>query len=165
MSSDVCQLGPEEEHILTSFTRRLIKIAADADAHGGTSTVDVLNTMLLPAIALERRGFVAQVTAAADALFDDDIKIKSKRLFVRDLEARALLKASLDELASPVKSLLADPPIIVQRRDKLLVILRIWPLEGVAHSSEQELQALVTLNLLGPPQDFRLRHDPRRLLS
>ena len=44
----VCQLGPEEEHILTSFTRRLIKIAADAGAHGGTSTVDVLNTMLFP---------------------------------------------------------------------------------------------------------------------
>ena len=67
------------------------------------------------------------MTAAADALFDDDIKIKAKRLFVRDLEARALLKASLDELASPVKSLFADPPIIVQRRDKLLVILRIGP--------------------------------------
>jgi hypothetical protein len=161
----VCQLGPEEEHILTSFTRRLIKIAADAGAHGGTSTVDVLNTMLIPAIALERRGFVAHVTAAADALFDDDIKIKAKRLFVRDLKARALLKASLDELASPVKSLLADPPIIVQRRDKLLVILRIWSLDGVAHSSEREVQALVTLNLLGPPQDFRLRHNRRRLLS
>ena len=70
-------LGPEEEHILTSFTRRLITIAADADAHGGTSTVDVLNTMLLPAIGFVRRGFVAHVTAAADALFDDDIKIKA----------------------------------------------------------------------------------------
>ena len=161
----VCQLGPEEEHILTSFTRRLIKLAADAGAHGGTSTVDVLNTMLLPAIALDRRGFVADVTAAADALFDDDIKIIDKRLFVRDLETRVVLKASLDELASPVKSLLADFPIIVQRRDKLLVILRIWPLERAAHSPEQELQTLVTLNLLGPPQVFRLRHDPRRLLS
>ena len=166
MSSDILQLGPEEEHILTSFTRRLVKIAADAGTHGGSSTVDVLNTMLLPAIALDRRGFVAEVTAAADALFDDDIKIKAKRLFVRDLKARALLKASLDELATPVKSLLNDLPIIVQRRDKLLVILRIWPLERVAHSSEQELQALVTLNLLGPPpQDFRLRRDRRRLLS
>jgi hypothetical protein len=166
MSSDILQLGPEEEHILTSFTRRLVKIAADAGTHGGSSTVDVLNTMLLPAIALDRRGFVAEVTAAADALFDDDIKIKAKRLFVRDLKARALLKASLDELATPVKSLLNDLPIIVQRRDKLLVILRIWPLERVAHSSEQELQALVTLNLLGPPpQDFRLRRDRRILLS
>ena len=151
MNSDVCQLGPEEEHILTSFTRRLIKIAADAGVHGGTSTVDVLNTMLLPAIALERRGFVAHVTAAADALFDDDIKIKAKRLFVRDLEARAVLKASLDSSASPVEfqSLIAEP-IIVQRRHKLPVILRIWPFEGAAHAPEQQVHALVTLNVLGP---------------
>jgi hypothetical protein len=165
MSSDVCQLGAEEEYILTSFTRRLIKIAAVAGAHGGTFVVDVLNTMLLPAIALDRRGFVADVTAAADALFDDNIKIKDKRLFVRDLEARSYLEAALDELSSPVKSLLADSPIIVPRRNKSLVILRIWPLEGAAHSSEQELQALVTLNLLGPPRAFRLRHDPGRLAS
>ena len=161
MSSDVCQLSAEEENILTSFTRRLSKIAAVAGARGSTSAVDVLNTMLLPAIALDRRGFVANVTAAAYALFDDDIKIKDKRLFVRNLEARAFLKAALDELTSPVKSLLAGSRTIVQRRDKSLVILRICPVEGAAHSPEQELQALVTLNLLGPSQAFRLRHDPR----
>ena len=161
MSPDVC-LGAEEERNLASFTRGLIKIAAVAGAHGGTSAVDVLNAMLLPAIALDRQGFVADATAAAYALFDDNIKIKDKRLFVRNLEARAFLEAALDELTSPVKSLLAHFPIFVQRRDKSLVILRIWPLEGAAHSPEQELQALITLNLLEPPQDFRLRHDPRR---
>ena len=107
MSSDVCQLSAEEENILTSFTRRLSKIAAVAGARGSTSAVDVLNTMLVPTIALDRRGFVVSVTAAAYALFDDDIKIKDKRLFVRNLEARAFLKAALDELTSPVKSLLA----------------------------------------------------------
>ena len=72
-------------------------------------------------------------------------------LFVRDLEARALLKASLDELtnAPKLKSLIAEP-IIVQRSDKLPVILRIWPFEGAAHSSEQDVHALITLNALGP---------------
>src|SRR5450631_3786339 len=95
MSPDVC-LGAEEERNLASFTRGLIKIAAVAGAHGGTSAVDVLNTMLLPAIALDRQGFVADATAAADALFDDNIKIKDKRLFVRNLEARAFLEAALD---------------------------------------------------------------------
>jgi DNA-binding CsgD family transcriptional regulator len=45
--------------------------------------------------------------------------------------------------------LVADP-IIVQRRHKLPVILRIWPFEGAAHSPEQEVRALVTLNALGP---------------
>ena len=41
-------------------------------------------------------------------------------------------------------------PIVVQRRHKLPVILRIWPFEGAAHSPEQEVRALVTLNALGP---------------
>ena len=167
MNSEVFSLGAEEERNLASFTRRLIEIAAVAGGRGsGTSPIAVLNAMHLPAIALDRRGYVVDVNAAADMIFDDYVKIKDKRLFLRDPEARAILKASLDALTNPtnLKSLLAEP-IIVQRRDKLLVILRIWPLEGVAHSSEQELQALVTLNLLGPPQDFRLRHDPRRLLS
>jgi hypothetical protein len=33
-SSDVCQLGTEDERILTSFTQRLIEIAAVAGARG-----------------------------------------------------------------------------------------------------------------------------------
>jgi DNA-binding CsgD family transcriptional regulator len=150
MNSDVGQFSAEEERILASFTRRLIEIAAVASARGsGTSTIDALNTMRLPAIAIDRRGFVADVNAAADAVFDNDVKIKDKRLFVRDLEARALLKASLDELTNPtkLKAFFAEP-IIVQRRDKLPVILRLWPFEGAA--PEQEVHVLVTLNALGP---------------
>jgi DNA-binding CsgD family transcriptional regulator len=150
--SDGWQFSAEEERILASFTLRLIEIAAVAGARGtGTSATDALNTMRLPAIALDRRRFVVDVNAAADAVFDNDVKIKDKRLFVRDLEARALLKASLDELtdAPKLKSLIAEP-IIVQRSDKLPVILRIWPFEGAAHSSEQDVHALITLNALGP---------------
>jgi DNA-binding CsgD family transcriptional regulator len=151
MNSDVCQLHAEEER-LSSFTRRLIEIAAVAGAREtGTSGINVLNSMHLPAIALDRRGYVVDVNAAADAVFDNDVNIKAKHLFVRDAEARALLKASLDELTNPVKSksLIAEP-IIVQRRDKLPVILRIWPFKGAAHSPEQQVHALVTLNALGP---------------
>jgi hypothetical protein len=162
ISPDLC-LGAEEERNLASFTRGLIKIAALEGARGSTSVVDVLNTMLLPAIALDRRGFVGDVNDVVDALFDDDIKIKDKRLFVRNLEARAFLGAALDELTSPVQPFLAHFPIIVQRRDKFRVILRVWPLEGAAHSPEQELEALITLNLLEPPQNFRLGHEPRRI--
>ncbi len=151
VNSDVCQLGAEEERILTSFTRRLLEIAAVTNARGlVTPTTSLLNSMHLPAIALDRCGFVVDVNAAADAVFDDDIKIKDRRLFARDLEARAILKASLNALTNPanLKSLLAEP-IVVQRRQKFPVILRIWPCEGAAHSPEQEMRALVTLNALG----------------
>jgi DNA-binding CsgD family transcriptional regulator len=152
VNSDACQLGAEEERILTSFTRRLLEIAAVASARGPvTPATSLLNSMRLPAIALDRCGFVVDVNTAAAVVFDDDVKVKGKRLFVRDLEARAVLKASLDSSASPVEfqSLIAEP-IIVQRRHKLPVILRIWPFAGAAHSPEQEVRALVTLNVLGP---------------
>ncbi|HUI19506.1 MAG TPA: helix-turn-helix transcriptional regulator [Methylocella sp.] len=173
-TSEVCQLGAEEEPTLASFTQRLIEIAAVAGARGSdTSAVDALNMMRLPAIALDRRGFVADVNAAANAVFDNDINIRDKRLFVRDIEARALLKSSLDDLTNSTKLMsLIDEPIIVQRRDKLPVIVRIWPFEGAAHSLNQEVHVLVTLNALGqkrgPPaailaKTFRLTPSEAKL--
>ncbi len=152
MSSDVCQLRAEEERILSSFTRRLIEIAAvSAGRDSVTSASDALNAMRLPAITLDRHGFVLGVNIAARAVFDNDIKIKDKRLFVREVEARALLKASLDASCDPVKftSLIAEP-IIVQRHNKLPVILRIWPFGGAMRAAEDDGQILVTLNALGP---------------
>src|SRR3984893_1690993 len=99
MNSEVCNLRAEEERILASFTRRLIEIAAVAGGRGsGTSPTAALNAMRLPAIALDQHGFVAEVNAAADAVFDHDIKIKDKRLFIRDPGARTLLKDAIDQL-------------------------------------------------------------------
>ena len=91
MNSDVFQLPSEEERILASFTRRLIEIATVASVRGPVMpATSMLNSMRLPAIALDRPGFVVDVNAAAAAVFDDDVKVKDKRLFVRDLEARTI---------------------------------------------------------------------------
>ena len=54
--------------------------------------------MRLPAIALDQHGFVAEVNAAAEAVFDNDFRIKDRRLFVRDPDARARLKDAIDQL-------------------------------------------------------------------
>jgi DNA-binding CsgD family transcriptional regulator len=152
MSSDVCQLRAEEEHILSSFTRGLIEIAANSSARGsGMTPGSALDAIRLPAISLDRHGFAVDVNTAARAIFDNNIKIKDKRLFIREAEARALLKASLDAVYGQLRlaSLTAEP-IIVQRPDKLPVILRIWPLDGLARASGQGVQVVVTLNALGP---------------
>src|SRR2546421_449763 len=99
MNSEVCNLRVEEERILASFTRRLIEIAGVAGTRGsGTSPAAALNAMRLPAIALDQYGFVAEVNAAAETVFDNDVKIKDRRLFVRDPAARALLKDAIDQL-------------------------------------------------------------------
>jgi DNA-binding CsgD family transcriptional regulator len=156
MNSEVCNLRAEEERILSSFTRRLIEIAAVAGAHGSVSSpTAALNAMRLamrlPAIALDQHGFVADVNAAAETIFDNDVKIKDRRLFVRDPAARALLKEVIDQLrTSPRLNPLATEPIIVQRKDKMPVIVRIWPFDWAAHLPAQEVRALLTLNGLGP---------------
>jgi DNA-binding CsgD family transcriptional regulator len=152
VNSEADNLGAEEERILASFTRRLIEMAAVAGARGsGTSPAAALNAMRLPAIALDQHGFVAEVNAAAEAIFDNDFRIKDRRLFVRDPEARALLKDAIDQLrTSPRLNSLATDPIVVQRHDKLPVIVRTWRFDGAAHGSAQDVRALMTLNALGP---------------
>ncbi|MGH6841036.1 MAG: hypothetical protein ACREDV_02940, partial [Methylocella sp.] len=89
MNSEVCNLRAEEERILASFTRRLIEIAAGTGQGSSVAPTAALEAMRLPAIALDQDGFVAEVNAAAEAIFDNDVKIKERRLFVRDAAARA----------------------------------------------------------------------------
>ncbi|MFZ0494824.1 MAG: helix-turn-helix transcriptional regulator [Methylocella sp.] len=152
INSEVSNLRAEEERILASFTRRLIEIAAVAEARGSApSPTAALNAMRLPAITLDQHGFIDEVNAAAEAVFDNDVKIKDRRLFVRDPAARALLKEAIDQLrTSPHLNPLATDPIVVQRHDKLPVLVRIWPFGGAAHLPAQDVGALLTLNALGP---------------
>jgi hypothetical protein len=56
--------------------------------------------MRLPAISLDRHGFVIEANAAAEVVFDDNIRIKHRRLFVRDPDSRTLLKEAIDQLSS-----------------------------------------------------------------
>jgi DNA-binding CsgD family transcriptional regulator len=150
-NSEIGNLRAEDERILGSFTQRLIEIAAVAGTRGsGTSPTAALNAMRLPAIALDPHGFVVDVNAAADAVFDSNIKIKDRRLFVRDPDSRTLLKEAIDQLRTlPRLNSLALEPVIVPRADKLPVIVRIWPFDGSAQPG-QEVRALLTLNALGP---------------
>ena len=148
--SEVGSLRAEEECILASFTGRLIEIATVAGERGsGTSPTAALNAMHLPAVALDQHGFVADANAAADAVFDQNIKIKDKRLFIRDPDARTLLKGTIDQLKD-LPRLAPFEPVIVPRTDKLPVIVRIWPFNGPAHPPGQDVRALLTLNALGP---------------
>ena len=52
-----------------------------------TDAADGKELWSMPAIAIDQHGFVADVNAAADVVFDDDIKIKDRRLFIRNPNA------------------------------------------------------------------------------
>ena len=135
---DVGRLRAEEERILASFTGRMIEIAAGAGGRGSsTSPTAALNALRLPAIALDQHGFVADVNATADAVCDHNIKIKDRRLFVRDPDARTHLKDAIDQLKDLTRRAPFEP-VIVPRTDKLPVIVRIWPFDGPAHQPGQD---------------------------
>jgi hypothetical protein len=146
VNSEVDNLGAEEERFLASFTWCLIEIVAVAAAKGSApSPTAALNALRLPAIALDQHGFVTEVNASAEAVFDNDFRINDRRLFVRDPEARALLNDAIDQLkTSPRPDPLATDPIIVQRQGKLPVIVRMWRFDGAAHRPAQEVRALLT---------------------
>ena len=55
----------------------------------------------LPAIAIDRHGFVIEANAAAEDVFDENIKIKDRRIFVRDPDARTLFKEAIAQLEGP----------------------------------------------------------------
>jgi hypothetical protein len=99
MNSEVCELCAGEERILASFTRRLMEIVVLAGGRGSDSSpTAALNALRLPAIALDRHGFVVDVNPAADVVFDPHINVKDRRLFVRDPAAQTLLKEAIDKL-------------------------------------------------------------------
>ena len=94
---DMNAVRAEEERLLASFSRRLVEIATRAGGHPTAA----LAAMRVPAIAMDGRGFVADVNTAAEAIFANDIKIKDRRLFVRDPDARALLEEAINQFKIP----------------------------------------------------------------
>jgi len=90
------------------------------------------------------------VNAVAEGVFGTDIKIKDRRLFLRDATARALFNDAIEQMKDLGKSNFSDlEPVIAPRADKLPVIVRIWPFDALL-GHDREVRALLTLNTLGP---------------
>jgi DNA-binding CsgD family transcriptional regulator len=169
-------LEAEEGRILATFSRRLIEIAAlSRSSLEDASASDALSVLRQPALLIDAGGFVVQSNAALDDILDSDIKIKDRRLQIRDMDARSTLQSCLARLEpGAIAGPTAFEPIVVPRRDLLPVILRIWPMERPARWPSPEVRALLTLNALGPrpgppasilAKAFRLTPSEARLAS
>jgi DNA-binding CsgD family transcriptional regulator len=153
LHSDEVSLEAEEGRILATFSRRLIEIAAlSRSGIKDANATDTLNVLRQPALLMDAGGFVVQSNGALDGILDSEIRVKDRRLFIRDIDARNSLQSFLDRLKSmPVNGPLpAIEPIVVPRRDKLPIILRIWPIAQPARWPSPDVRALLTLNALGP---------------
>ncbi len=152
MYLDEISLECEEKRILTAFTRRITEIAVLSRATAcNPRSSDPLNILPQPALLLDLDGFVVEINDPAAALFDNDIRVRQRRLFIRDADARNKLRIYVDqfEQVSP-RVAPSIEPIVVPRQDKLPVVLRIWPIDGAARWPSPDVRALITLNALGP---------------
>lgn len=89
------------------------------------------------------------VNAAAQALFDDSIRVHNRRLIVRDKQAESdleLLNCQL--LATADFETSAAKPILIRREGKAPILLRTLPISGPARSAFVGARALLTLTEL-----------------
>ncbi|MGQ0445942.1 MAG: hypothetical protein ACT4O2_12660 [Beijerinckiaceae bacterium] len=97
-----------------------------------------LDRMRVAAVTLDQDGFVIHMTETAKAIFDNDINVKDRRLFVRDPDAMALLEDAIDHFKmsrNPKRT-----TIIVPRQGKSPLFMGLWPSNGPAPAMVYILQ-------------------------
>jgi DNA-binding CsgD family transcriptional regulator len=139
-----------DKRSLARLSNRLTETATLSKAVGQAVLSSMTNALYLvkqPALALDRLGFVIALNAAAEYLFDDEIRVTDRRLFVRDRKAKFLLDEFTDRLrVTPDTEALATEPIVVQRLGGRPLIIRILPIDGAARSPFLGARALLILS-------------------
>jgi DNA-binding CsgD family transcriptional regulator len=107
------------------------------------SAANSLNSVHHAAIAINRFGFVLDVNMAAEELFDE-LRVKNRRLFTTDRQARRLLDELFDafEAASDIDPFPSEL-ILIRRRGKVSVLVRLLPVHGAARSPFLDARALL----------------------
>jgi DNA-binding CsgD family transcriptional regulator len=153
----------DDKRVLAQISGRLSDAATLSQAVSRsvlTAAVDALNLVPQPAVILDRLGFVLDANAAADQVFDSEIRISDRRLAVTDRRASAELERLADALrAAKDTTPLPTDPIVVRRLTRPPVLIRVLPIEAAARSPFLGARALLMLIDLSDQ-----RPPPSRLL-
>jgi DNA-binding CsgD family transcriptional regulator len=149
--------GPFEandKRVLAHLSQPLTEITSLSTAVGRialSSATNALNAVRKPAIAIDRLGFVLDANAGAEALFDENIRIRNRRLVVGDADAKGCLDKLTDRLriTSDMATLPCEP-VVIRRREKSPVVLRVLPVHGAARTPFLGARALLTLTAIEP---------------
>jgi DNA-binding CsgD family transcriptional regulator/PAS domain-containing protein len=141
-----------DKPVLAHFSRRLTEVASLSTAVGRialSSATNALNAVRQPAIAIDRLGFVLDANPAAEALFDENIRVSSRRLVVGDAESKVYLEKLTDRLRITADTAtIPCEPIVIRRREKSPVVLRVLPVHGAARTPFIGARALLTLTTI-----------------
>jgi DNA-binding CsgD family transcriptional regulator len=147
--------GPFEtgdKQILRTLSRPLTETATLCRAVGQvalSSMTNALDRVAQAALAIDRTGAVIDTNAAAQALFDDSMRVHNRRLLVRDRQAEIDLDLLNRQLSATSEvDALAAKPILIRREHKPPTLLRVLPICGPAKSAFIGARALFTLTEL-----------------
>jgi DNA-binding CsgD family transcriptional regulator len=140
---------PADVRVLAQISQRLSEAATLSKAVSRSAlaaTTNALNLVRQPAVIVDRLGFVLDANAAAEEVFDGEIRVHNRRLCVVDKCARAELERFVDAIrvAADTDPLPADP-IVVRRKMKPPILIRILPIEAAARSPFLGARALLML--------------------
>lgn len=151
-----------DKRVLAQLSRRLTETATLSKAVGRavlSGVTNALHWIEQPAIALDRLGFILDMNASVEGVLDEEIRIKDRRLHVRDRQAKSALNSLTDQLRT-MSDTAALPvmPIVVQRNAKRPVVIRVLPIDGAARSPFLGARALLVFSDLcrksGPQSDL-----------
>jgi DNA-binding CsgD family transcriptional regulator len=111
-----------------------------------SGVMDAFDLMAKPAIALDRNGRVIRENAAAQARFDNDLRIRNNRIYVSDEKARRELELLFERIAvsgdiEPISS----RPIIVRRPFAAPRVFRIRSVPAAARSPFLGARVILTI--------------------
>jgi DNA-binding CsgD family transcriptional regulator/PAS domain-containing protein len=147
------QQGPfaeEDRRILAQIADRLTETATLSTAMGRIVLSGMTNALGLlnqPALALDRNGLVLDFNAAAEQMFNRDVRVRNRCLELSDRQARSSFDTFIHRLRTVTESVaLSTAPIVVRRSSKRPLLLRILPVDGAARSPFLGARALVVFS-------------------
>jgi DNA-binding CsgD family transcriptional regulator len=119
----------------TSATRgrsASVQEACQAALENWEFSLYVLDAVFCPAIAIDQLGWIVGANAAMNTVFDDELRIKNKRLLIANAQARRRFEGLILRLGSQVPaSLASEAPIVVFRGSgRRPVVVNMLPLVG-----------------------------------
>jgi DNA-binding CsgD family transcriptional regulator len=148
-TSDEGPFSSNDKVALAELSERLTETARLSKAVGDvalSSTTNALNLVGQPALLLDRLGFVLQTNASAEALFNDDLRARNRRLFVRDIAARHAVERVTDQLRTVPNTIhVRGDPIIARRETGRPIVIDVLPIHGAARTPFLGARALMLL--------------------
>ncbi len=143
-----------EARMLAGLAQPLTEVATLSKAVGRmalASSTNALNGVRHPAIAIDHFGLVLDANPAAEAMFDDDMRVSNRRLWLADAQARASLEALLQHLiAGHHATAMQRSAVVVRRHGSPPVVLNALPVPDAARNPFLGARAILALTPLQP---------------